>query len=44
MCFPSMRSLPGQLHLGPREQINQNTAFVDGSMVRIIAIFSRIMI
>lgn len=33
MCFPSMRSLPGQQHLGPREQINQNTAFLDGSVV-----------
>ncbi|XP_060522685.1 uncharacterized protein LOC132699805 [Cylas formicarius] len=33
MCFPSMRTLPGQLHLGPREQVNQNTAFLDGSMV-----------
>ncbi|XP_074094039.1 uncharacterized protein LOC141524212 [Cotesia typhae] len=33
LCFPSMRSLPGQQHLGPREQINQNTAFLDASAV-----------
>ncbi|XP_034243586.1 uncharacterized protein LOC117646626 [Thrips palmi] len=33
LCFPFMRSLPGQQHLGPRDQINQNTAFLDGSMV-----------
>lgn len=33
ICFPFMRSLPGQLQLGPREQINQNTAFLDASMV-----------
>ncbi|XP_036328588.1 uncharacterized protein LOC118740935 isoform X2 [Rhagoletis pomonella] len=32
-CFPSMRSLPGQLALGPREQVNQNTHFLDASMV-----------
>ncbi|KAH8389184.1 hypothetical protein KR200_003942, partial [Drosophila serrata] len=32
-CFPSMRSLPGQQSLGPRDQINQNTHFLDGSMV-----------
>lgn len=33
MCFPFMRSLPGQQSLGPREQINQNTAFLDASHV-----------
>ncbi|XP_043261638.1 uncharacterized protein LOC122402694 [Colletes gigas] len=33
MCFPSMRSLPGQQHLGPREQINQNTGFLDASVI-----------
>ncbi|KAF7995421.1 hypothetical protein HCN44_006528 [Aphidius gifuensis] len=33
MCFPSMRSLPGQQNLGPREQVNQNTAFLDCSVV-----------
>lgn len=33
LCFPFMRSLPGQQSLGPREQINQNTAFLDASQV-----------
>ncbi|KAK0174315.1 hypothetical protein PV327_010941 [Microctonus hyperodae] len=33
LCIPSMRSLPGQQHLGPREQVNQNTGFLDASVV-----------
>ncbi|XP_015127618.1 thyroid peroxidase [Diachasma alloeum] len=33
LCIPSMRSLPGQQNLGPREQVNQNTAFLDASVV-----------
>ena len=30
-CIPFTRSLPGQQIIGPREQLNQNTAFVDAS-------------
>ncbi|XP_058790188.1 uncharacterized protein LOC131663675 [Phymastichus coffea] len=33
LCIPSMRSLPGQQHLGPRDQINQNTGFLDASVI-----------
>lgn len=33
LCIPSMRSLPGQQTLGPREQLNQNTAYLDASVV-----------
>lgn len=33
LCFPFMRSLPGQQSLGPRQQVNQNTAFLDASQV-----------
>ncbi|XP_066250383.1 uncharacterized protein [Euwallacea similis] len=33
ICFPFMRSLPGQQRLGPREQLNQNSAYLDGSVI-----------
>ncbi|XP_069697432.1 uncharacterized protein [Periplaneta americana] len=33
LCFAFMRSLPGQQHLGAREQINQNSAFLDASQI-----------
>lgn len=32
-CIPFTRSLPGQQRLGPREQINQNSAYIDGSQI-----------
>ncbi|XKL69519.1 hypothetical protein PGB90_007288 [Kerria lacca] len=32
-CLPFMRSLPGQQRLGHRDQINQNSAFLDLSQV-----------
>ncbi|XP_060522222.1 chorion peroxidase-like isoform X2 [Cylas formicarius] len=32
-CFPSMRTLPGQTLLGSREQVNQNTPYLDGSVI-----------
>ena len=32
-CIKFLRSLPGQQRLGPREQLNQNTAFVDASQI-----------
>ncbi|XP_046660849.1 chorion peroxidase isoform X2 [Homalodisca vitripennis] len=33
VCLPFMRSMPGQQRLGSREQINQNTAYLDGSHI-----------
>ncbi|XP_057660218.1 uncharacterized protein LOC130896263 [Diorhabda carinulata] len=33
VCLHSMRSLPAQQHLGPREQMNMNSAFLDASMI-----------
>ncbi|XP_060521793.1 chorion peroxidase-like isoform X1 [Cylas formicarius] len=32
-CFPSMRTLQGQSTLGSREQVNQNTPYLDGSAI-----------
>ena len=32
-CIAFTRSLPGQQRLGPREQVNQDTAFVDSSQI-----------
>jgi len=32
-CMNFVRSLPGQRQIGPREQLNQVTAFLDGSMI-----------
>lgn len=32
-CIAFTRSLPGQQRLGPREQLNQNTAFLDSSQI-----------
>ncbi|KAK6624368.1 hypothetical protein RUM44_011227 [Polyplax serrata] len=33
ICLAFMRSLPGQQYLGPREQINQNSAFIDAAHI-----------
>ena len=33
LCMPFMRSLPGQNHVGARQQLNQNTGFLDGSQI-----------
>lgn len=35
-----MRSLPGQQSLGPREQVNQNTAFLDASQVHFVEVYT----
>ncbi|CAL8092787.1 unnamed protein product [Orchesella dallaii] len=32
-CIPFTRSLPGQQRLGPRDQINQNSAYLDSSQI-----------
>jgi len=32
-CIPFTRSLPGQQRLGPRDQINQNSAYMDASQI-----------
>uniref|UniRef100_A0A8D8Z3T8 Peroxidasin n=1 Tax=Cacopsylla melanoneura TaxID=428564 RepID=A0A8D8Z3T8_9HEMI len=33
LCMPFMRSLSGQQGFGPREQLNQNSAFLDASLI-----------